>query len=118
MRIDAEVRLADVTRTAVGELDRLGPFGQNNPRPVFAATRVELVEPPRKIGEGERHLSLKIRQYGSTMRAVAFGKGEWAEEIVRAGGPISITFAPGINHYRGRDSVELQLKDWRVENGA
>ncbi|MEX2316068.1 MAG: single-stranded-DNA-specific exonuclease RecJ [Pirellulales bacterium] len=115
LRIDAEVRLADVTRQSVGELDRLGPFGQENPRPIFAASRIELAEPPRTMGDGDHHLSLKVRQYGSVFRAIAFGKGEWAEQIARAEGPISISFAPAINRFRGRESVELELKDWRVD---
>ncbi len=116
--IDAEVRLADVTRRAVHELDKLGPFGEMNRRPVFAATRVELVEPPRKMGEGERHLSLRVRQHGTTMRAIAFGRGEWADEIAAAPGTLSISFAPGINRFRGQENVELQLVDWRAEGGV
>ncbi len=111
--VDAEVRLADVTYRAVRELDRLGPFGQKNPRPVFAASRIELAGPPRKMGEGERHLSLMVRQHGTTLRAIAFGRGEWADEITAANGPLSISFAPMINRFRGRESVELQLKDWQ-----
>ena len=111
--VDAEVRLADVTRKAVLELDKLGPFGQSNPKPVFVAARIELAEPPRKMGEGERHLSLKVKQMGAVMRAVAFGRGDWADEIAAVNGPISISFAPGINRYRGNETVELQLIDWR-----
>lgn len=113
LRVDAEVRLADLTIKAVNELDRLGPFGRSNPRPVFASTRVELAEPPRKMGEGERHLSLRVRHYGKIMRAVAFGKGEWADQIAAVAGPISISFAPSINRFRGQENVELQLLDWK-----
>ena len=65
LKIDAEVRLCDVTARAVKELDRLSPFGHQNPRPVFATSRVELVEPPRKMGEGERHLSLRVRHFNT-----------------------------------------------------
>jgi len=116
LEIDAEVRLADVTRRAVYELDQLGPFGEQNPRPVFAATRVDLAEAPRKMGEGERHLSLRVRQYGTTLRAIAFGRGEWADEIAAAPGTLAISFAPGINRYRGQENVELQLVDWLAES--
>ncbi|MFN0050844.1 MAG: single-stranded-DNA-specific exonuclease RecJ [Planctomycetales bacterium] len=112
LAVDAEVRLADLTLRAVTELDRLGPFGRDNPRPVLASSRVELVEPPRKMGEGERHLSLRVRHYGKVLRAVAFGKGEWAEPIAAVGGPISISFAPTINRFRGQENVELRLLDW------
>ena len=115
LQIDAEVRLADCTRRAVLELDRLGPFGQDNPRPLFAATGVEPVEPPRTMGDGGRHLSVRFRHFGTVLRAIAFGRGEWAGEIAAAGGPISISFAPAINRFRGRESVELQLHDWQPE---
>jgi single-stranded-DNA-specific exonuclease len=118
LRIDAEVRLADCTHRGVTELDRLGPFGQANPRPVFAATRVELAEPPRTMGDGGRHLSLRVKQYGTVLRAVAFGRGEWAEEIAAVGGAIDISFAPGINEFRGRQNVELKLIDWQPQAGA
>ncbi|MEX0704507.1 MAG: DHH family phosphoesterase [Planctomycetales bacterium] len=114
LRIDAEVRLADVTAPAVKELDRLGPFGHENPRPVFVSTGVELAEPPRTMGEGDRHLQIRVRQNGSApVRAIAFGKGEWAEELQQAGPRIAISFAANINAFRGFERVELQLKDWQ-----
>jgi single-stranded-DNA-specific exonuclease len=113
LKIDAEVRLADLTLRAVTELERLGPFGRGNPRPVLASTRVELAQPPRKMGEGERHLDLRVRHYGKVMRAIAFGRGEWADEIAAIDGPFSISFAANINHFRGQQNVELQLLDWQ-----
>jgi single-stranded-DNA-specific exonuclease len=115
MQIDAEVRLADVTHRAVLELDQLGPFGQGNPRPVFAATHVELASPPKTMGEGDRHLNLSIRQHNVKMRAIAFGRGEWAEEIAAVNGPISIGFTASINRFNGRESVELKLEDWQPD---
>ena len=113
LAVDAEVRLADLTHRAVNELDQLGPFGHKNPRPVFAATNVELSGPPRTMGEGDRHLSLRVQHFGATLRAVAFGRGEWAEELAQVPGPIAIGFAPKINRFRGRESVELELIDWK-----
>ena len=111
--IDAEVRLADVTLHGVRELDRLGPFGQANDRPLFAATRLELKGPPKRMGEGGNHLSLQVRQFDTSMRAVAFGRGDWADEMQAANGPIDLCFAPSINRFRGRESVEMMIKDWQ-----
>ncbi|MFN0199814.1 MAG: single-stranded-DNA-specific exonuclease RecJ [Planctomycetaceae bacterium] len=114
-KVDAEVRFADLSRNAVLELDRLGPFGKDNNRPTFVATRVQLAEPPRTMGEGDRHLSLNLKQHGCTLRAVAFGRGEWAEPLTQVKGTISIRFAPAINRYRGYESVQLQLMDWQPD---
>ncbi|MFO0919640.1 MAG: single-stranded-DNA-specific exonuclease RecJ [Planctomycetaceae bacterium] len=113
LKIDAEVRLADVNTRSVLELEQLGPFGMGNRRPILAASRVELAGPPKKMGEGERHLSLTLRQYGVTIRAVAFGRGEWAEEIAAAGPDFSVCFQPVINRFNGQERAELQLIDWR-----
>ena len=115
VQIDAEVCLNEITKQSVRELDCLGPFGQENPRPQFVATRVELAEPPRTMGEGGRHLSLVFQQHNTKIRAIAFGKGEWASQMEEDGGPFSISFAPGINRFRGFESVQLQLKDWVSE---
>ncbi len=116
LRIDAEVRLADLTVKTVGELERLGPFGRANARPILASTRVELAERPRKMGEGERHLNMRVRHYGKVLRAIAFGRGEWADEIAAVQGPISICYAASINHFRGQANVELQLLDWQPDH--
>ena len=115
LRIDAEVVLNDLTFTAVRELDGLGPFGSDHRKPIFAATRCELVEPPKKIGGGERHLSLKVRQYNKVMKVIAFGKADWADQIAAANGPISLCFSPGLNSFNGYESVDLHLIDWQPE---
>jgi single-stranded-DNA-specific exonuclease len=112
--VDAEVSLADLTPRAVRELDRLGPYGAEHRRPVFAATQLELVEEPKKFGGGDRHLSLRVRQNNKVLRAVAFGRAEWAEEIAAAGdGPIALCFQPQMNEFRGFETVELHLVDWK-----
>ena len=114
LQVDAEVLLSEITRRAVEELNRLGPFGEANPVPQFAATNVELVEPPRTMGEGDRHLSIRIRQNQTVLRAVAFGRGEWAEQISAVHGRLSVSFAPVINSFRGFERVELRLIDWKA----
>ena len=118
LKIDAEVQLALLTYSAVTQLERLGPYGADNPRPRFAATGVELAEPPKTMGEGNRHLSLRVRQFGKVMRAVAFGRGEWAQEIAAVKGPISISFTPMVNTWRGMNRVELHLIDWNADDAA
>jgi single-stranded-DNA-specific exonuclease len=98
------------------ELDRLGPFGQKNERPVFASTKVELAQPPSTMGEGGLHLSITVKQHNTTIRAIAFGKGEWAAEMEQVDGPISICYAASINRFRGRETVQLQLIDWQADS--
>lgn len=118
LNIDAEVLLSDVTYRAIRELNLLGPFGQENPSPVFASGQVELAKPAATMGEGDRHLNVQFRQNGTQLRAIAFGRGEWAEELNQLGGPVTISFEPMINSFRGRESVELRLLDWKAHEPA
>jgi single-stranded-DNA-specific exonuclease len=111
--VDAEAPLSAFTLQAVEQIEQLAPFGQGNARPMMCTTGATLAEPPRTIGEGGRHLAIKLTQHGVTMRGVAFGGGEWAEELKALNGPMDVVFRPIINHFRGRRSVELQLVDWQ-----
>jgi single-stranded-DNA-specific exonuclease len=112
--IDAEAPLSAFSLPVVTQIESLAPFGQGNRRPLLCASDVRLAAPPTKMGGGGRHLSLKLVQHGVSMRAVAFGGGDWAEEIEAADGPLEIAFRPVINEFRGQRKVEVQLADWRV----
>jgi len=109
--IHAEVPLSQLTIRTVKQIDSLAPFGAGNPRPVLSATNVELAG-AKKIGGGERHVSVKLKQSQVTLRAVAFGQAEWVDEWAQYDGPVDIAFHPVLNNYNGRISVELQLVDW------
>lgn len=115
--IDAEAPLSAFTLRVVEQIEQLAPFGQSNARPLLCTSGVTLVDPPHAIGSGGRHLALKLRQHDITLRAVAFGGGEWAEELSAASGPLEVAFRPVINTFRGRRSVELHLVDWRGSGG-
>lgn len=110
--IDAEAPFSAFTLQAVEQIERLAPFGHCNARPLLCATGVTLAEPPRPIGGGH-HLSLRLCQHDVTFRAVAFGGGDWAEQLTALDHPIDVAFRPVINAFRGRRSVELHLVDWK-----
>jgi single-stranded-DNA-specific exonuclease len=112
--IDAETSLSLLTPKAVGQIEQLAPFGQGNRRPMLCTTGVRLVEPPQRMGGGGRHLSMKLEQHGIQLRAVAFGKGDWADEMAEITEPVNLAFQPVINSFRGRHSVELHVSDWQI----
>ena len=113
--IDGETTLAGLSLEAVGQIERLAPFGQANRRPLLCATAVALAEPPRKIGVGQRHLSMTLVQHGTKMRGVAFGAADWALHLPVPGQPFNVAFKPKINEFRGRRTAEMELVDWRPD---
>jgi single-stranded-DNA-specific exonuclease len=111
--IDAEAPLSAFTLQAVSQIERLGPFGELNARPLLCASGATLSGPPRPLGSGGRHLSMKLSQHGVTFRAVAFGGAEWADDLAAVDRPIDVAFRPVVNTFQGRRNVELHLVDWR-----
>src|SRR5690606_32843106 len=113
LMIDAEALFSQLTPQVVRQIEQLAPFGAGNPRPVLCATGVRLAEPAKRMGGGERHLSARLVQHRVTLRAVGFGHGDWADEWAQFDGPLDVAYRPVINDFRGRQSVEIQLVDWR-----
>lgn len=111
--IDAEALIGHLTIDMMNELEKLAPFGQDNPRPVLCATNVQLAAPPKTMGSDGRHLSLQLQQHDSRIRAVAFGKGEWLPELSEEGAHFDFAFRPVVNEFRGRRNVEVHLIDFR-----
>ncbi|OWK46839.1 single-stranded-DNA-specific exonuclease RecJ [Fimbriiglobus ruber] len=111
--LDAEVPLAALTFGLMKELDKLEPFGAENPRPRFLAAGLKVEGVPRRIGTGERHLAFRVRQGNTLVRCVAFGMGERLDELMSAGGECCLAFTPKVNEWQGHRTVEMELMDFR-----
>jgi len=114
LNIDAEATFKQMNLNTVSTIEKLAPFGASNPRPILVASNVELVDAAKAMGSGDRHMSVKLVQYGSSMRGVAFGQAEWIEPLNNHRGQIDVAFRPNINEFNGMRRVEIQLLDWRV----
>jgi single-stranded-DNA-specific exonuclease len=112
--IDAEVPLAALTLGVAESLNHLEPYGAGNPQPLLLAAELQVVGEPRRVGNGERHLSFRVRQKQREMKAIAFGMGEDVDELMSAGGQCCLVFTPKINEWQGRRSVELEVKDFQA----
>jgi single-stranded-DNA-specific exonuclease len=116
--VDAETPFSALTHQAVKQIECLAPFGHGNHRPILCTTEVRLAEPPKRIGSTGRHLALRFVQHGVSLRAVAFGGGDWEQDLTGASGPLAVAFKPVINHFRGRATVEMHLADWRCDGAG
>ena len=89
-----------------------------NTRPKFLASGLKVEGTPRKMGIEERHLSFRVRQGTTLMRAVAFGMGDRFDELMSEGGDCSVAFTPKINVFNGQRSIELDVIDFRAGTDA
>lgn len=116
LMVDAEATFQELSLQTVTLIESMAPFGAGNPRPVFVASNVQLHEPAKPFGQGDRHVGIRFKQHGQILRAVAFSQPEWAEKINSHSGSFDLAFRPNINEFNGMRKVELQLVDWRASS--
>lgn len=70
--IDEEISLADVTWRTYDEIEKFGPFGVGNPKPVFLLKNI-VIETVRTFGNGGIHLELGFKNdRGQIIPAIGF----------------------------------------------
>ena len=111
LNVDAEVRLDEVNLQLMQEIGSLHPFGAGNPEPTFAVTGLEVMD-SRTIGE--RHLKMTVRQGASLpFDSIGFGMKSLLERGIPSRTPVDLAFTPELNHWNGRDRIQLRIRDVR-----
>ncbi len=112
--IDAVAPLAEFRNEMVSELQMLGPFGEGNPKPVFATKGVRLASPPRRVGSGREHLQLAITDNTAAVRCIGFRFGKLEKKLLEHEF-FNVAYQPQLNTYNGNTNVELVLTDVQFE---
>lgn len=110
IRIDTLAMLEQISESLVNEMQRLGPFGQGNPRPLLACKNLTLTAAPKRVGKTGDHLQLFLRQNDRFMKAIAFNSASLLEKL-QPGKPIDLVVEPQLNEWNGNRTVELTVKD-------
>lgn len=115
--IDAEVPLSTLSLKMVEAIESLEPYGCGNPRPVLMSENVRLIGAPQLMGEKNTHARLRFSQNGATLSAVGWRMGERFASMA-PGSQCSVAFEPRINEWQGRRTVQLEIKDVQLADGA
>ena len=110
LHIDAVAPLKEFSKDMVSELQLLAPFGQGNPRPIFATKGVRLASPPRKVGARGDHLQLVITDSTASIRCIGFRFGKLEKKLLEREF-FNVAYQPQINTYNGNSNVEFVLSD-------
>ena len=124
--IDMTLNLDYITCEIVEQLDRLEPFGNGNPKPVFAHKNAPL-RSIRRIGSDSQFFKMEFQSGSGVVTCLyfqdaneleekiidAFGKEQLNRAYNRQSNDISLTimFYPQINEYNNCRSVQLVLSD-------
>jgi single-stranded-DNA-specific exonuclease len=111
LRIDGDLTFRGITGGVAAGVAALAPFGAGNPRPVFAARGVQIIDGPRTLKE--RHLKMALKQDGRVFRAIAWRAAE-RQDALGDQRTIDVAFSLEQNQYNGEVFVELNIADFRL----
>lgn len=127
VHIDVALPLSYVSEGFIQELELLAPFGTGNPKPVFAQKDV-LLRAGRIFGknrnvakfhaiDNERidHTLIYFGDAAGLQRFLLEKYGADAEKLFSGGGvslPLTITYYPNLNEYRGRREIEFVITNY------
>ncbi len=110
-QIDAQVSLSEVTPAMLRQLERLAPFGEGNPEPVFCVFAADLVSDHLRVA-GQDHLQLAVRQGNCMLRAIAFRMGHRYHEL-RPLERVDLAFTLQWDRFTGPGAIQLVVRDIR-----
>jgi single-stranded-DNA-specific exonuclease len=110
LRLDAEVGLGEINFDSLAELDRLKPMGQGNPLAQFFARGLAHARPPQRMGAEKQHVKMWVKAGAVTHEVVWWSAGDKALPE----GKFDLAFAPSVNEFNGRRTVQLKFLDWRA----
>jgi len=116
LRVDGRLDFDAIKGRLVEEVSALEPFGIGNPRPVFCAGPVEVVDGPRRIKD--RHLKMSLRHRGRIFRAMAWRAAEREPFVAANRGALDVAFSLAENTFNGETHTELTLADLRAPEAA
>lgn len=118
VEIDTELNFKDITPKLFRIIKQFEPFGPENANPVFFAENVSDNGYARLVGTEDVHLQLGLIQEDSpfnTYRAIAFNQASYLPKI-RKGAAFDIAYTLVENSFRGNTSIQLNIKDIKIEN--
>ena len=114
LRLDAEVGLEEMSLDTLEKLAALKPAGQGNPPVQFCARRLTHQRPLQRIGADKQHVKMWVTDGLPVLEAVWWNGGEASLPV----GKFDLAFAPQINEFNGRRSVQLKVLDWQPAKDA
>lgn len=127
--IDVAMPISYVTEDLIGQLDNLAPFGQGNPKPVFAqkdirirsakilgkeqsVVKVTLEDPTGFVGEG---IYFNAKEFSDNIISW-FGQEEydkllhgWLNNVM-----LNIIYYPDINEFNGNRTIQYKISEYSM----
>lgn len=114
MQVDGEVYWEEVNKELVYELDKLAPFGCDNPQPVLVLRNKEIAR-CKEVGAKSNHLKCMVAGKNTYLDGIFFKHGALKAKI-ESWSKCDLAFVPEINTWNGSSRVQLVIKDIKPHN--
>ncbi|WP_243342990.1 single-stranded-DNA-specific exonuclease RecJ [Anaerococcus sp. AGMB09787] len=118
INIDAAINISKLTLEFAEKLKDLGPFGKDNPKPVFASKGVDIAN-ISMLGKEKNTMKLRLHSQGQYIDAIKFNARDYYDYLnVKfdnniVGNKIDLIYYPDINEFRDVRSLQVKIIDLR-----
>ncbi len=112
LRADMEMNFSGLHPRILNDIDAIEPTGLENPGALFVTRNVRVLR-SKRVGSEQQHLRLTLSGDAVVFDAIAFRLGFWDGQLPDR---IDILYSFERNHYLGRDSLQLNIRDLKPAN--
>ncbi|MGM0579853.1 MAG: single-stranded-DNA-specific exonuclease RecJ [Bacteroidota bacterium] len=114
IHIDSYIKIDHITDKFYSILSQMDPFGPGNMQPVFAAKDLVVLGEPMILKEKHLKMTVKDKNGRHKINAIGFGMAEYKPLIMNSKS-FELAFTIQENYFNGTKSLQLYLKDIRIE---
>ncbi|MCF6514907.1 single-stranded-DNA-specific exonuclease RecJ [Lactobacillus sp. S2-2] len=96
------------------DIQKLSPFGNNNEYPKLEIIPSEISK-VSVMGKTNEHLKIELKSKNDSIAAVAFGKGNEANEINNVIDNLKIAGHLNLNEWKGKKNIQIMIDDLATE---
>lgn len=115
LEIDMDLQPEDISIELIEEINRLAPFGECNPAPIFSLSNLVLKQ-YKTMGANNNHLKLFLSDDNNNIFEAVWWQKSCIESVVLD--KINIAFCPDINSFGGKTTIQLVVKDLAGANSS
>jgi single-stranded-DNA-specific exonuclease len=110
--ISKNILIDEIDEHFLSDLEKLQPYGQDNPEPIFALTHTILTEEAEVFGKNKQHLRFFIHHQSQAPLLCIYWNG--IHHIPPVHRAIDLAIKVSWEYWQCRRSTRVQLVDWRL----
>ncbi len=111
INVDVVIDFIKIDDRLVEEIEKLEPFGQGNPEPIFM-TKNAVVERIDSVGSNGKHIRVFLKQKDVSRKFIGFNIKDSFEALnIKEGDRVDVLYTVGFNIWRGNREIQLTIKD-------